>query len=234
MCETDNGYPFPCAADAGCCTSGAGAGIDTGADFGGCEDLEQFEKASKRLKTVLRQICMLKSIFDQMRKEFVEKMNIFGACDAECYLHCSDIDFQNKLMFVLFKQIESLVTQNNCVFNGTKNAQQIKVYMNSGKSLMACIIDNVKFTLITDCNKKYILVNIGCRQYKLWFLGDCTTNSNAICILQQNCCTINLILSAFMSNTKMITQWLSVSKNMSKCMVDCDDKKDCSCDSKRC
>ncbi len=230
ICNTDEEYPFADAAAGGCCTNGGCN--DGGCGFGDCDDIEQLEKVSDRLKIVLKQICMLNSILCQMQKEFVEKMNCFGVCDTECYLNCVDIDFQNKLMFVLYKQIESLVTQNNCVFNGTKDTQPIKVYLNCGKSFTVCIIDNVKFTLVQDCNKKYILVNVGSKQYKLWFLSDCMTNAAAICVLKQNCCTVKLILYALSSNSKMINHWLNVAKNMAKCKVNCDSKKYCGCNSK--
>jgi len=114
-----------------------------------------------------------------------------------------------------------LVTQNNCVFNGTKDTQPIKVYLNGGQSMTLCIIDNVKFTLVQECNKKYILVNIGSKQYKLVFFGDCITNSSAICVLKQNLCTVKMILYALDSNKKMIENWLNFAKNMEKCKEYC-------------
>ena len=83
----------------------------------------------------------------------------FGVCDAECKINCIDIDYQNKLMYILYRQIDSLVTQNNCVFNGTKDTQAIKVYLSCGKSLPVVLIDNVKFTLVKECGKNYIFYN---------------------------------------------------------------------------
>lgn len=221
VCDTDDEYPFTLSKN---CDKNMVFG-DENCGFEDCNDIEQLEKISKKLKGILKLICMLNSILCQMQKEFVEKMNTFGVCDSECYINCVDIDFQNKLMFVLYKQIDSLVTQNNCVFNGTKDTQIIKVYLNSGKSFPLGIIDNLKFTLVQDCGKKYILVNIGSKQFKLWFLTDNMTNAGAICVLKQNCCTIKLILHALSSNNKMISHWLEVSKNMAKCKQFCDEKK---------
>jgi hypothetical protein len=225
ICKEDDEYPFDNAANEGCCINGGCNDCTTS----GCDDIEQIEKVTQKLKSVSKNICMLNSILSEMQKEFVNKMNLFGVSDAECYLNCVDIDFENKLMYVLYKQIDALVTQNNCVFNGTKDTQQIKVYLNCGQSMPICIIDNIKFTFVNECNKKYILVNVGSRQYKLWFLSDCITNEAAICLLKQNCCTIRLILYALASNQKMITHWLNVSKNMLKCKELCKDNK---CESK--
>jgi hypothetical protein len=225
VCDTDDDYPFKDGYENGCCNQGIPN--DDVCGFGDYDDLDQLQKVTLRLKNVLKQICMLVSILCEMQKEFVSKMNTFGVCDSDMYINCIDIDYENKLMFVLYKQIDSLITQSNCVFNGTKDTAPIKVYLNCGKSFTVCIIDNVKFTLVQDCKKKFILVNIGTRQYKLWFLGDCMTNAAAICLLKQNCCTIKLILNALHSNKKMIEHWTNVAKNMEKFKDYCDDKKDC-------
>lgn len=231
VCDTDESYPFADACLKGGC---AQTTRDDSCGFGEGDDLEQLRKTTGRLKVVTKQLCMLISILCEMQKAFVEKMNCFGVCDAECKINCIDIDYQNKLMYILYRQIDSLVTQNNCVFNGTKDTQAIKVYLSCGKSLPVVLIDNVKFTLVKDCGKNYILVNVGSRQYQLWFLGDCMTNSAAICILKQNLCTVKLILQALVSNKKMILHWFSVSDRMAQCKEICDtnDKKDCSCNDK--
>jgi hypothetical protein len=229
ICDTDAPYPFADAAEGGCCSS---KGCNDGCGFGNIEDIKQLDKVSDKLKIVLKQLCMLKAILCEQQQVFVDGMNAFGVCDAECYLDCADINYQNKLLYVMFRQIDSLITQNNCVFNGTKDTQPIKVYLNCGKSLTLCIIDNVKFTFVQDCNKKYILINVGSKQYKMWYLNDCVSHSAAVCLLKQNCCTLKLILCALDTNEKMIKHWLNVSKSMQKCKIygedDCGSKS-CSC-----
>jgi hypothetical protein len=228
ICDSDEPYPFE---NVDGCAQGNGEDISGEGD---CDDLVQITKMTERLKLVLKQLCMLISILCEMQKAFVEKMNCFGVCDMDCLINCIDIDYQNKLMYVLFKQIESLVTRNNCVFNGTKDTQLLKVYLSCGKTLPVIIIDNVKFTFVQQCGKNYILVNIGSKQYKLWFLGECMTNSAAICVLKKNLCTIKLILYALTSNKKMILHWLNVSKRMISCneIYDNNDKQDYSCNVK--
>lgn len=220
---TDESYPIKDADE--CCKEG---GCYDVCGLGDCNDIEQLKKVTIRLKVVLKQICMLMAIFCQMQQQYVEKMNYLTVCDCECYVDCVSIDSQNKLTYLLYKQVNSLITQGNCIFNGTKDTQPIKVYLNCGKSLTICMIDNIKFTFVQDCKCSYIVVNVGSRQYKLWFLKDCITNAEAICILKENCTTVKLILHALTSNKKMIEHWLNIACNMSKCKeicnIDCDNE----------
>jgi hypothetical protein len=218
-CCTDEPYPFK---EAEMCSRTGGYYDECG--LGDCNDIEQLQKITNRLKVVLKQLCMLSAIFCQMQQQCVEKMNYFAVCDTECYVDCVSIDSQNKLTYLLYKQVNALITQNNCVFNGTKDTQPIKVYLNCGKSLTVCIIDNIKFTFVQDCKCSYILVNIGSKQYKLWFIKDGITNSEAICVLKENCNTINMILHALSSNKKMIEHWLNIACKMAKCKEICDMK----------
>jgi hypothetical protein len=93
----------------------------------------------------------------------------------------------------------------------------VKIYLSSEKSSTICIIDNIKFALVTNCDKKYILVKIGSKKYKLCFFNDSITNSSAISLLKHNCSALKLILYALNSNQKMILNWIHLADKMLKC-----------------
>jgi len=228
VCNTDDSYPFS-DHNFGC---GGGQGCVDVCEDSGC-DVLQSEVITSKLKRVLNQLCLLNTILCSLRKEFISKINCFALCDPECCIGGVDIDQQNRLMYTSYKQIESLIMKNNCLFVGSNDTHQVKIYLKNGQSLVVCALDNVKFSLESSHNEKYLFVNIGTKTFKICFLSKCMSNSDAICVLKKNFCIIESILYALATNKKSIEHWVNLAKNMDKCNDMCKDDSDCKCKSKK-
>jgi len=230
LCDTDVTYPF----SEGC---GECCDVPSGCVDGECcsssDVIEQFCSITKKLEVILSQICMLNVILCELRKEFISKINCFALCDQDGCASTIDVDYENNMMWTTHLQIDSLITKNNCLFTGTSDKHQVKIYLCNGKSLVICTLDNLKFSFEKCYGGSYILVYVGSKSYKLNFLTRCMTNSAAICVLKQNFCTVKMILMALESNRKVIEHWLNLVSNMGKCKKICQSKKDdCKCDRK--
>lgn len=173
---------------------------------------ENFNKINEKIKITSKQINILINIFKQLQKECVEKINSFSMARGDSCVNEIEIDYNNKITFIAYKQMESLVMKNNCIFSGDKNTHQIKVYSDTGKSTTLCVIDNLKIKFNEEKNKKYINVTVGEKTYKIFLLKDKITFFEGIDILENNIKALKNILISLESNKKMINYWLNISK----------------------
>jgi hypothetical protein len=156
---------------------------------------------------------MLINILKQLQKEYVEKINNFSVSRGDSNVDNINIDYINKITIIAYKQIESLVTKNNCIFNGNNETYPIKIYSDSGKSTTLCVIDNFKINLLQENKNKIINVLMADKTFKITLLKDKIIYFEGADLLKANMKSLKNILLSLESNKKMINYWLNISKN---------------------
>lgn len=180
-------------------------------------DNANFNKINEKLTIAHKQIAILINIVKQLQKEYAEKINIFSISRLNTNIENTSVDYINKITLIAYKQIESLVTKNNCIFNGKEDTCSIKIYSETGKSSTLCIIDNFKINLEEDNKKKYINIRVANINHKIYLMKDKIMYCDGIEILKNAMKSYKNILTSLESNKKMINYWLNISKNNDIC-----------------
>lgn len=182
-------------------------------------DNTNFEKINDKLKIAHKQIGILINIMKQLKKECSDKINDFAVSRGDSHIENINVDYINKIILIAYKQIESLVTKNNCIFNGLDDTCPIKIYSENGKSSTLCIIDNFKINLHEEEKKKYINIKVANINYKIYLIKHKITYFEGVDILKNIMKSLKNITISLESNKKMINYWLNISKNNETCKI---------------
>ena len=180
-----------------------------------CADFDDtnFDKINEKLNIAQKQFSMLINILKQLQREYVEKINNFSVSRGDSNVDNVNIDYINKITIIAYKQIESLVTKNNCIFNGNNETYPIKIYSDGGKSTTLCVIDNFKINLLQENKNKIINILMADKHFKITLLKDKIIYFEGTDLLKANMKSLKNILLSLESNKKMINYWLNISKN---------------------
>ena len=175
------------------------------------------EEVTKQLKCINHIYLMLITIFTELQRDYVQKINCYNLYDVSATASSTDNEYHNKLIQTIYNQITTLLSSSNLnIFNNESDTQEINVFLKNGKSFTLCIIDNIRVRLQNISGVKTLVVDIGLSQFLIKFLSDGITNGESTIIMKNNFISCKDIIYAIESNNKSIDYWIHKIHNINK------------------
>lgn len=156
---------------------------------------------------------MLNVIMTGMKKEYLQKINCYNLYNPTLSANPNDVEYNNKLLNTSYDQMLMLVSNaGNGIFSADVDVQPIDVFLDDGRTLTLCTIDNFRIRLEIINEFQCIIIDIGTQQYKISFLKNTLDNAASIIIMKENFSVLKNAIHAVTLNQKLILYWLNVLK----------------------
>lgn len=186
-----------------------------------CHSIDILKKNKKHVIPVLREmknishlLSMFNVILSEMQREYLQKINCYNLYDQSVEVNETDIEYHNKLAITSYKQLYSLLTNENSIgstiFDDSSDTKPIDVFLCDGSTYTICTIDNFRIRSETIDETETIIFDIGTLSYNIKYLKAGLDYDAVIVLMKENFSSIKSVLYAITSNQKIILHWLKV------------------------